>query len=202
MSGDNIEPLTGIPQERLDWHWGALAHDPVVCAAEQPGQPGYPCIHNTLHHPHHEDVLGRTWPLHERRLFVAPPRLIAGDDRTITLDTTDHGPVVLTCPAWCIGHDSSPGARIDISHESVETVLTLPTPEGDVDHLTVLFEQRPFVAMSPGTGMFANVEINGMFHPAGPADLDAIADGLVANAAELRATARRLADMVAEEQPR
>jgi hypothetical protein len=199
---DHIDPLTGIAQERLDWHWGALAHDPVVCAADQPDQPGYPCIQNTHHLGLHEDVLGRTWTSGEGTLYVAPPRLKAGPDHTVTVPTADHGPVELTCPTWCIGHEDAPGARIDISHESVETILDLPTSDGPVHHLTVLFEQRPFINRPPGRGVFANVEINGMFHPVGSAGLEAIADGLVANAAELRVTARRLAALVAEERPR
>ena len=56
------DPLEGISPDRLAWHQGALEGDAVVCAAVQPGRPGFPCILNKLAHDRHEDVRGRRWP--------------------------------------------------------------------------------------------------------------------------------------------
>lgn len=48
------------------------------------------------------------------------------EPRTITLPTADHGPVTVTCPAWCGGHrDHRPDTyRADLDHKSPEHRLT------------------------------------------------------------------------------
>ncbi|WP_215456648.1 hypothetical protein [Streptomyces sp. ATCC 21386] len=48
------------------------------------------------------------------------------EPRTVTLPTIDHGPVTLTCPAWCRGHaDHRPDThRSDILHIGPAVTLT------------------------------------------------------------------------------
>lgn len=47
------------------------------------------------------------------------------EPRTVTLHTSDHGPVTLTEPTWCRGHaDHDPDTlRVDLAHTGQEVVL-------------------------------------------------------------------------------
>ncbi|WP_406507618.1 DUF6907 domain-containing protein [Streptomyces sp. NBC_00212] len=200
MSGDGgRDPLEGVDPEVLAWHWGALANDPAVCCVPQPGQDGYPCILNRAFHPEHRDVLGRTWPVRDEALYVAPARLLPGLDGTVTVPTLDHGPVTLSCPVWCRGHEAAPKARVDLGHESDDFLMLVPVPGGHATLMTAVFEQRPFTARPPGTGVFLNLEIDGQFHPLGPDGVAEIADTLSTVAVDLRVLSRRLARYIAEE---
>ncbi|MFI8106271.1 DUF6907 domain-containing protein [Streptomyces sp. NPDC086023] len=40
--------------------------------------------------------------------------------RTVVVPTLDHGPVTLTCPAWCVEPHTTPEHRADISHTGPE----------------------------------------------------------------------------------
>jgi hypothetical protein len=43
---------------------------------------------------------------------------VSTEPRTVTLPTEDHGDVTLPEPAWCQGHESTPGdLRADILHQ-------------------------------------------------------------------------------------
>ncbi|MEV5940325.1 hypothetical protein [Streptomyces sp. NPDC051994] len=203
MSGDGgRDPLDGVDPELLAWHWGALANDPAVCRTPQPGRDGFPCIQSKAYHFEHQDVMGRTWPLREERLYVAAPRLTAGPDGTVTVQTSDHGPVTMTCPSWCIGHVDILMSRADLGHESAETLLRVPVPGGQVALMTAVFEQRPFTTRPPGTGVFLNLEIDGQFYPLNRGEADEVADALLTAVVDLRVLARRLARHTAEETKR
>lgn len=200
MTGDGgTDPLEGIDPEVLAWHWGALADDPAVCCAPQPGRDGYPCILNRAYHFEHRDVLGRTWPLRDEPVYVAVPRLTAGPDGTVTVPTVDHGPVTLGCPVWCIGHADTPKHRADLGHESADFLLTVPVQGGHVTLMTALFEQRPFATRPPGTAVFLNLEIDGQFYPLDTVEVADVADALVTAVSDLRSLARRLASYIAED---
>lgn len=199
MSGDGgRDPLEGVDPEVLAWHWGALAGDPAVCCEPQPGLDGYPCIQNRAYHPEHRDVLGRTWPVFEERLYVAPSRLLAGLDGTVTVPTSDHGPVTLSCPVWCIGHEDAVKYRADLAHESAEYRLEVPVDGHPVTLMTALFERRPYAVRPPGTGTFLNVEIDGQFHPLDPDGVAEVAAGMETATVDLRVLGRRLARFIAE----
>lgn len=47
------------------------------------------------------------------------------EPRTITLATVDHGPVTVTCPAWCVGHPNHrpDDYRADILHCGPDVTL-------------------------------------------------------------------------------
>ncbi|WP_406345515.1 DUF6907 domain-containing protein [Streptomyces sp. NBC_00648] len=194
------ESLDGIDPELLAWHQGALEGDPAVCGAEQPGRRNFPCINNRAHHPEHRDVLGRTWPLHEEQLFVARPRLTAGADGAVTVPTLDHGPVTLTCPTWCHGHEDTPKHRVDLAHEGDDIPLIVTVPgHGPVTVMTGLFEQRPFATRPPGTGVFLNLEIDGACYPLTPDGIRGVAEDLLTAVVDLRVLAARLGVYAAQD---
>ncbi|MEU2162423.1 hypothetical protein [Streptomyces sp. NPDC019208] len=114
--------------------------------------------------------------------------------RTVTIPTVDHGDVEVSCPDWCTGaYHQAGGYRVDITHTSPETELTVPVPEGPAVLLRVDLQLRPFTERPPGDVVFASVEVDGDRYPCDPAQLDTLARGLIENATQLRAFARRLA---------
>ncbi|GAA2972179.1 DUF6907 domain-containing protein [Streptomyces enissocaesilis] len=120
--------------------------------------------------------------------------------RTVTVQTSDHGPVNIPCPHWCTGaYHQEGGARVDITHTGPENELTVPTSSGPTRLMATVLEQRPFTEGATGRGVFIDVEIDGEYHPTGPHGLDAMADALVENASILRAEARRLTTLLAQE---
>lgn len=196
--GGGRDPLEGVDPEVLAWHWGALANDPAVCCVPQPGQDGYPCILNRAFHPEHRDVLGRTWPVREEALYVPRARLLPGLDGMVTVPTLDHGPVTLSCPVWCIGHENVPKARADLGHESADFLLEVPVDGDPVTLMTAVFERRPFATRPPGTGIFLNLEIDGQFYPLGPDGVAEVAAAMETAAVDLRVLGRRLGRFTAE----
>ncbi|RSS53025.1 DUF6907 domain-containing protein [Streptomyces sp. WAC01280] len=185
------DPLEGIPAELLDWHKGALEGDAAVCAAPQPGRDGFPCIHNRAYHDRHRDVLGRTWPFFpDEPLTVAHRAPVA--DGMVTVETADHGPVVLPEPSWCTGHKATEAYREDIEHQSVEQAAAIPTLcHGAADVLAVQLVQRPFSPSAPQVHAVLNASED--LHALNSAGLDVAAGVLVEHAATLRHLARQLA---------
>ncbi|MER5200049.1 DUF6907 domain-containing protein [Streptomyces sp. NPDC002755] len=114
------------------------------------------------------------------------------NSRTITVPTLDHGPVTLTCPLWCAGHDSAAQHRTDISHTGPDQPLSLPTARGPVTHLITALEQRPFTPDPLAKHPYLNVCINGDWYPCDPTALHAMADVLTAHAYTLHARAAHL----------
>ncbi|MEU6703853.1 DUF6907 domain-containing protein [Streptomyces wuyuanensis] len=115
--------------------------------------------------------------------------------RTVTVHTSDHGPVTITCPDWCVGHDEQPApARAVVRHTGPVIPYTIPTGQGPAETLVTFLEQRPFLPEPVhGTDVFVNVEVAAQGHPSGPRELDRMADALVEHAARLRHAARCLA---------
>ncbi|GAA2796449.1 DUF6907 domain-containing protein [Streptomyces showdoensis] len=185
------DPLQGVPDELKDWHQGALDGDPAVCAAPQPMQPGYPCIHSTGFHELHRDVYGRTWPNRpEEPLYVARKAPVV--DGMVTVETGDHGPVHVPEPSWCVGLHPAESFQVDIEHQGVETVAAIPTLcHGIVPALGVSLVQRPFSPTAPQVHAVVNMAED--FHAFSSTGLDIAAGLLVDHAAELRHMARQLA---------
>lgn len=114
--------------------------------------------------------------------------------RTVTIPTVDHGDVEVECPEWCTGdYHQAAGHRVDITHTSPETELTVPVPGGAAVLLRVDLELRPFTERPPRNTVFASVEVDGDRYACDPEQLDTIARGLVEAATQLRSFARRLA---------
>ncbi|WP_236243148.1 hypothetical protein [Streptomyces sp. CC228A] len=117
--------------------------------------------------------------------------------RTVTVRTIDHGPVTLTCPAWCTGHTGHPaGYRADLSHTGPEHVLV---HEGEPLHVAQLV-RFPYGARPNTTGLY--VEQSGFAQTLTPVGVDGLAAALVAHAARLRHLARELSALHAAEEDR
>ncbi|MEV1054647.1 hypothetical protein [Streptomyces sp. NPDC049887] len=115
-------------------------------------------------------------------------------EKMVTIPTVDHGDVTVPCPAWCTGEfHQAGGHRVDITHSSPETELTVPTGTGSAVLLRLTLEQRPFTERPPRDVVFASVEVDGDRYACDPAQLDELARGLVEAAPRLRSMARRLA---------
>ncbi|WP_327319258.1 DUF6907 domain-containing protein [Streptomyces sp. NBC_01235] len=99
------------------------------------------------------------------------------EPRTITLPTSDHGPVTLTCPAWCSGHaDHRPDSyRADLTHYGTEERLTF---HGQALY-TVMLAQTPFSENAThDVGLYVEQGgYTGSLDPAGLYDLAAALDG-------------------------
>ncbi|WJV47666.1 DUF6907 domain-containing protein [Streptomyces flavofungini] len=121
--------------------------------------------------------------------------------RTVTVHTLDHGPITITCPDWCIGHEGPPQYRVDLSHFGPDRPLTLPTRRGPAIHLVTALEVRPYVDDSFLRLPFVGVHIGGDWYPTGLAGLEAMADALTAQADALRDQARELAVILAGGRP-
>ncbi|WP_051820649.1 MULTISPECIES: DUF6907 domain-containing protein [Streptomyces] len=189
------DPLEGIPEALLDWHKGALEGDLAVCAAPQPGVDGFPCIHNRAYHDQHRDVLGRTWPFDaEEPLRVA--HRVPVIDGTVTLSTSDHGPVTTQEPGWCLGHSArAPGYRIDLTHTGPEHTFAFA---GDT-LLVAMLSQDPFVTDPERRRTRLYIEQTGYSATLDPAGVRQLAAALTVHAMHLRTLADQLATLRAEE---
>ena len=116
--------------------------------------------------------------------------------RTVTVHTLDHGPVTLTCPAWCTGeHDESDVFRVDLAHDGVEHVIA---PAGR-EILRALLTQAPYSGSNRRPGLYVDVaDLSGIRTPA---EVEQLADDLTAAAVQLRALARELAALLAGGEP-
>ncbi|MEU6702554.1 DUF6907 domain-containing protein [Streptomyces wuyuanensis] len=112
----------------------------------------------------------------------------------MTIPTVDHGDVETACPAWCTGEfHQAGGHRVDITHTSPETELTVPTATGPAVLLRLTLEQRPFTEREPGRDVFVSVELDGDHYACDPGQMDDIARGMAECATTVRSLARRLA---------
>ncbi|TRV81746.1 hypothetical protein FKN01_00040 [Streptomyces sp. 130] len=115
--------------------------------------------------------------------------------RTVTVPTLDHGPVVMTEPAWCAGHADEPTElRCDTGHtgtphplmyEGLELAYSVPV-------------QDPF-APSGRRSVGVLVELGPLANRLTPAELDVLAGLLVDYAGTLRRLARQLSALHAGE---
>jgi uncharacterized protein DUF6907 len=112
------------------------------------------------------------------------------EPRTITLHTEDHGPVTVTCPAWCIAEHAQDGYRADILHSGPDVALVFRGHDiGDASLV-----ESPFAEL-PGGGLGVSVSMLGeTLDPVGLYDFAAV---LVEHAAGLRHLARELAMFLA-----
>lgn len=123
--------------------------------------------------------------------------------RTITVHTTDHGPVTVTCPGWCgVVHEDGE-AREDIVHESPDREFRVPVAGHPVLLLALSLEERPFTNLPPGTAPFMTVgDASGDWFPVDLAAVEDLADALERMAAEVRTAGRELAALLGEETDR
>lgn len=117
-------------------------------------------------------------------------------NRTIIVNTADHGPVTVLEPAWCVGEHTAGEARVDITHSGPDTGLTISTTRGPVTILSAGVEQRPFTDSPTGRAPFLSVELNGDWFPFDPDRLRDLADDLAGYADWLRIRAHQLAAII------
>jgi hypothetical protein len=69
--------------------------------------------------------------------------------RTVTLQTIDHGPVVVDEPGWCRGHEGEPPVyRSDITHNSVTVKAAAQTDRhGRVPLLQAHISHAPYLEL-------------------------------------------------------
>lgn len=81
----------------------------------------------------------------DRAYPVRPVQAPRSSGDTVTVDTTDQGPVTMPEPHWCLGEHDSEGYRSDISHEGEEIPLLVPTGcHGEVRLGMASLTQHPF----------------------------------------------------------
>lgn len=107
--------------------------------------------------------------------------------RTVTVQTLDHGPITITCPAWCTGHTGPAEFRVDTTHTGPDHVGTFRGRELQFARLTL----SPFVGHHGG-GLAVSVG-EPVLMGLDPVGLDELAAAYVAYAAQLRHLARELA---------
>ncbi|MDX3279115.1 DUF6907 domain-containing protein [Streptomyces scabiei] len=119
------------------------------------------------------------------------------EPHTITLATADHGPVTLTCPAWCDGHaDHDPQAeRADILHCGPDAVLAFHGAE----LFTACLVQSPYATSSDPAlgGPTPGVSVFPPARTLTPVSLYSLAAALDGYADQLRGLADQLAVLLA-----
>jgi hypothetical protein len=87
---------------------------------------------------------------------------VSVEPRKWLLDTIDHGPVEVTCPAWCIGHGWQVDAGIgrnDIDHRSVRVKAgTFTEADEWLPVLTAHISWAPFREQVPVISLVVDVE--------------------------------------------
>ncbi|MER6435448.1 hypothetical protein ABT275_03665 [Streptomyces sp. NPDC001185] len=112
-------------------------------------------------------------------------------DGTVTLQTDDHGEIVLPEPAWCTGHDDDTiGTLADVTHNGRHVRAGSIGHRGYVDFLDAFITHAPYLAKRPEPYpvVSVNLDLN--------ADLDP--DGATRAAHGLRAAALRLERLAGE----
>lgn len=65
-------------------------------------------------------------------------------DRTVTIQTSDHGAVTLPCPLWCTADHDDGGRRDEISHTGPSIDITVGTDHGPRRLVELMLWQDPF----------------------------------------------------------
>ncbi|MFF7158099.1 DUF6907 domain-containing protein [Streptomyces sp. NPDC008139] len=115
--------------------------------------------------------------------------------RTVTVPTSDHGPVTIPEPAWCTGasHRHGPVFRADIHHDGEPATITVDTTRGPMALMSLYLNQNPFVTDPDARGVnVIAVFADGDSWPAGIGELGEIAGRIIRAARLIVPVARRL----------
>lgn len=112
--------------------------------------------------------------------------------RTVTLQTIDHGPVVVDEPGWCQGHAGEPPVyRSDITHNGRHVRAGAATEgHGYVDFMDAYISHAPYGEAQPEPYPVVSLHLD--------LDLDVTPDDGVKLARGLRVAAARIERVVAE----
>jgi hypothetical protein len=116
--------------------------------------------------------------------------------RTVTVTTGDFGPVTVTEYPWCaVDHETPQTFREDICHLGPDIPITIDSPRGAIEILSLRLAQYPFTRQPIGTAVHMAVDLaeGAAGWPVDVAAVDRIADDLVEAARKARFAARRLA---------
>ncbi|MEU8676806.1 hypothetical protein [Streptomyces sp. NPDC048560] len=117
------------------------------------------------------------------------------EQRTVTVQTIDHGDVTIPEPSWCAdSHDHQPEALCDIGHRGPEHRVEFYGYELS----RAMLVQDPFVVHSDRS-IGALVEMGELARALTPGELDELAAVLVDYAGTLRRLARQLSVLKAGE---
>ncbi|MFR0358617.1 DUF6907 domain-containing protein [Streptomyces sediminimaris] len=110
---------------------------------------------------------------------------------TVTLQTSDHGPVTIPEPAWCTGHtDHQPDTyRVEIGHKGPEHLLR---HHGEV-LFTAFLAQAPFAPPGEPSTIGLYIEQGDYAHTLTPLSVYDLAATFEAHADQLRDLADQLA---------
>lgn len=114
------------------------------------------------------------------------------EPRLVTIRTSDHGPVTVTCPAWCTAQHEQDGYRADILHTGPDAALVFQGHDiGDASLV-----QSPYTEL-PGGGLGVSVSLLGQtLDPVALYDFAAVLDR---HADQLRDLADQLHTLLAGE---
>lgn len=111
--------------------------------------------------------------------------------RTVTIRTSDHGPVTVPEPEWCVGRHLPDEMRVDITHTSKMHGLNIDnSPHGPINLANACLGSEPFTA---DPRVYVGIEMGSDWLSCDPDEADAVAAGLVEFAATIRRLARQCA---------
>ncbi|BBA99258.1 hypothetical protein RVR_5799 [Actinacidiphila reveromycinica] len=117
-------------------------------------------------------------------------------DRTIAIDTRDHGPVTVVCPPWCTGLHPAGLLREEIHHQGEPVDITVDTSRGPRRLIELTMWQTPWPVPSDRHSDDVHMVVQLLDGDAFGYDvqgLGALATDLMDAAAKVRRLSRRLA---------
>lgn len=117
-------------------------------------------------------------------------------ERTVTVHTFDHGPIVISEPSWCAGLHEDGLHLVDLEHTSAKTVLTVDTERGPVELLHAMLTQAPYAERPESRRVNVAANIGGDYQRfRDETALRLLAAQLVVEAYRLRVLAYELASL-------
>lgn len=116
-------------------------------------------------------------------------------DRTVTVVTTDHGPITIPEPSWCTGVQHTDDVeRADIAHTGPSINVMVGTEDGPRRLFELLLWQDPFPtpACTHSDDVYVVAELLDGHPGYDVPGLEALATDLLEAAAKVRRLARRL----------
>jgi hypothetical protein len=119
-------------------------------------------------------------------------------ERTVTIETADHGPVTIPEPAWCTGLHPAGNLRAEIAHQGPSINIMVGTPRGPRRLVELLLWQDPLP--TPANPRGAEVYVVAHLLDGDHFDYDVTGlEGLVADLLEAAGKVRRVARRLAAE---
>jgi hypothetical protein len=117
-------------------------------------------------------------------------------DRTVTINTADHGPVTVVCPPWCTGQHPAGLLREEIHHQGPAIDILVGTERGPRRLAELFMWRTPYPVPSDrhSDDVYVAVHLlDGDHFGYDVTGLENLATDLIKAAAKIRRIARRLA---------